>query len=629
MGDDRDAGDVIDVVSIIDRSNGKYNGNDNGYDNGHGINKENGLMANENWTSRLQKIQNIPEKKVSIEDFIMSLANSGNEKQIKLASELIDLNMAQGNTSEHLGPDCFDKISACNDSLSNNTGKENINDNDNEAKETDMEWTTVKPKQKRSRSGSNDSDSDRTRLETSASPNKKHKSLKESVGKNKTKQVKSGNKSENSERTPLNKDSVLVIISEIPDNTYYNAIKMENMVLAAFPRLKESGMWTKYRVNKRHKNRCYITLPKDHHKDNIINIIKSQVGFQECKVDVKLGINDIPTKAYKVVAVGVHQSISDKEIIEEMAKSKVKVNKVQRLKFRGNPTQKVVIEFDEEQDMKIALFNGIYFGRIRIRCEPFRPAPSITQCYQCQGFNHVAKDCKSKVKCMRCAGPHKSSECPEKNKDSFNPKCTNCKGDHVAASRECPKFKEQYKIQTEKVKARQDKIQNSLVVRGISFSNIVKTNSDKVESTLTEKIQLNKQETKQELDNVALKLEEKLEDSFNQLSGKLVSFMVQSMLSIYDTLDKKNADKVYSILAKGSIEYFNIELERVSSPLSPAPSVDTSVSPTVGRTNSQPAKTKKSSNSGLANKAIQKQRQVPRAQNYITPRIKSHHSVRK
>ena len=183
-----------------------------------------------------------------------------------------------------------------------------------------------------------------------------YKSLKESVGKNKTKQVKSGNKSENSERTPLNKDSMLVIISEIPDNTYYNAIKMENMVITAFPQLKESGMWTKYKVNKRHKNKCHITLPKDHHKDNIINIIKSQVGFQECKIDVKLGINDIPTKAYKVVAVGVHQSISDKEIIEQMAKSNVKVNKVQRLKFRGNPIQKVVIEFDQEQDMKIAGF---------------------------------------------------------------------------------------------------------------------------------------------------------------------------------------------------------------------------------------------------------------------------------
>ena len=102
--------------------------------------------------------------------------------------------------------------------------------------------------------------------------------------------------------------------------------------------------------------------------------------------------------------------------------------------------------------MKITLSNGIYFGRIRIRCESFR---SVTQCYQCQGFNHVAKDCKSQIKCMRCARPHKSAECPEEDKDSFRPKCTNCNGDHVAASRECPKFKEQQK-QTENVKGRQE-----------------------------------------------------------------------------------------------------------------------------------------------------------------------------
>ena len=59
---------------------------------------------------------------------------------------------------------------------------------------------------------------------------------------------------------------------------------MENMVIAAFPRLKESGMWTKYRVNKRYKHKCYNTLPKDHHKDNVTDIIKSQSVFQECKV---------------------------------------------------------------------------------------------------------------------------------------------------------------------------------------------------------------------------------------------------------------------------------------------------------------------------------------------------------
>ena len=105
----------------------------------------------------------------------------------------------------------------------------------------------------------------------------------------------------------------------------------------------------------------------------------------------------------------------------------------------------------------------------------------------------------------------------------------------------------------------------------------------------------------QQLDSVAMKLEE-LEESFNQLSGKLVSFMVQSMIAIYDALDKKKADKVHNILAKESIECFNIELECVSLPLSPAPSVDTSVSPILGRINSQATKSKKSSDSGLTNK---------------------------
>ena len=629
IGDIRDSGDAIDVVSIYDNGNGIGNGQAYDFDNGNDIKNESG---NENLNYRLQEINNIPEKRISVDELIKNLAGSGNVKQMKLASELMDLDLIEGNTSENLGPDCFDKISA--NKLSENLGLEHSGNNAEQAintgnednsRQTDMEWPPV-TKNKRNRSCSNESV--RTRLETSVSPNKKHKSDKssENVRKNRVSQGKSNG---NSERTPLNKESVLVIISDIPDNTYFNAIKMENMILASFPRLKESGMWTKYRVNKRHKNKCYVTLPKDHHKDNVADIIKSQSGFQKCKVDIKLGINDVPSKAYKVVAIGVHQSISDEEIIQELGKSNVKVNKVQRLKFKGNPTQKVVLDFDKEQDMRIALFSGIYFGRIRIRCEPFRPTPPVTQCYQCQGFNHVAKDSKSKVQCMRCAGPHKSSECKEKDKDSFNPKCTNCSGNHVAASRECPKFKEQFKKQTEKVKARQEKLQNSLIVRGVSFSNIVKTNTDKVESKLSEKIQINKQETKQELDNVALKLEEKLEESFNQLSGKLVSFMVQSTIAIYETLDKKNADKVYNILSKESMECFNIELERVSPPLSPAPSVDTSATPTVGKPTSQPTKNKKSSNSGLTNRDIPKQRQAARAQNYLAPRFKSHHNIRK
>ena len=100
--------------------------------------------------------------------------------------------------------------------------------------------------------------------------------------------------------------------------------------------------------------------------------------------------------------------------------------------------------------MKIALYSGIYFGRIRIRCESYRTAPQVTQCYKCQGFNHIAKDCKNAQKCLQCAGAHKSIECPDKNKDSLKLKCSNCNGEHVASSKECPKFKEQIKVQARK-----------------------------------------------------------------------------------------------------------------------------------------------------------------------------------
>ena len=123
-------------------------------------------------------------------------------------------------------------------------------------------------------------------------------------------------------------------------------------------------------------------------------------------------------KRLKVVAIGVHQTISEDDIKTELAKSNNKINGIQTLKFNGQPTRKVVIQFENEQDMKIALYSGIYFGRIRIKCESYRTAPQVTQCYKCQGFNHIAKDCKKAKKCVRCAGAHKSAECPDKNKES-------------------------------------------------------------------------------------------------------------------------------------------------------------------------------------------------------------------
>ena len=223
-----------------------------------------------------------------------------------------------------------------NDSDKNEQEQELTIDNNSE---TDMVWTTVKPKNKRVRSNPNDSEKI---MDITVSPSKKQKSTrpnnkddKSTGNKNNDNNRKQGQgqsdqntkaKSGIRTRNALSKDSVLVIvaITEIPENTYFNSIKMENMILNSFPKLKETGMWTKYRVNKRHQGKCYVTLPKDHFNENVFEVIKSQTGFQNSKVKVIKGINDVPEKTHKVVAIGVHQTISEDDIKTELAKNNVK-----------------------------------------------------------------------------------------------------------------------------------------------------------------------------------------------------------------------------------------------------------------------------------------------------------------
>ena len=95
-----------------------------------------------------------------MDQLLLNLANSDNEKHNKLASDIIDLNLIKGNASEKLynnvestilGTDYFDKIS-----VSANENKNIKLGLDNNA-ETSMEWTTVRPRGKRTRSNSNDS----------------------------------------------------------------------------------------------------------------------------------------------------------------------------------------------------------------------------------------------------------------------------------------------------------------------------------------------------------------------------------------------------------------------------------------------------------------------------------------
>ncbi|GFO19488.1 ATP-dependent RNA helicase a-like protein [Plakobranchus ocellatus] len=67
---------------------------------------------------------------------------------------------------------------------------------------------------------------------------------------------------------------------------------------------------------------------------------------------------------------------------------------------------------------------------------PYVPLPM--RCYKCQRYGHGKDRCKKPVAvCVRCRkGGHVERDC------SADPNCVNCRGDHAASSKTCPKFLE-------------------------------------------------------------------------------------------------------------------------------------------------------------------------------------------
>jgi hypothetical protein len=70
---------------------------------------------------------------------------------------------------------------------------------------------------------------------------------------------------------------------------------------------------------------------------------------------------------------------------------------------------------------------------------------SVSRCYKCQGFGHVAKYYRVNYEiCAHCAKSGQSTrQCCSKNK---NASCVNCKkagkkGDHAASTLDCPMYK--------------------------------------------------------------------------------------------------------------------------------------------------------------------------------------------
>ena len=139
----------------------------------------------------------------------------------------------------------------------------------------------------------------------------------------------------------------------------------------------------------------------------------------------------------KVVAKNIPVNLSEQEIQDEIQtqiEGKVTVHRF-KSRTKGNPFPVVSVEATVIATTRL-LFCGLTLLGKKYSCAPF--IKPVTRCYNCQGYGHIARNCRKIASCQRCGQHHlhnqdecKSVEC-----------CSNCKQQHSANSRLCPIYQD-------------------------------------------------------------------------------------------------------------------------------------------------------------------------------------------
>ena len=179
---------------------------------------------------------------------------------------------------------------------------------------------------------------------------------------------------------------------------------------------------------------------------NMLSVYVNTIEEAE-KVQEIQSIGGVKVKAQKKectrrgIIKGVPLYLSDEQL-KECIESSVQITEAIRQKRYNRESRKL-----EDSYAVMVVFSSNYLPPIVWCCgrkkEVFVYNRRILQCFKCQRYGHLQKNCKANEPvCLRCSGKHESVNCPLKNSDSTEKvqtyRCANCKGCHSSTSRECP-----------------------------------------------------------------------------------------------------------------------------------------------------------------------------------------------
>lgn len=150
-----------------------------------------------------------------------------------------------------------------------------------------------------------------------------------------------------------------------------------------------------------------------------------------------------PAKKLQVVIRGLPMDTSESEILSILKEEyNLPVHKVVQMKKLDENRLKVPMPLFFAELVKSAkgkeIFNIKHLMSLVIDVKPYRKNKLPTQCHRCQEYGHSQTSCHNRARCVKCAEPHLTTECPLVRAD--NPKCALCGGGHTANYKGCEKF---------------------------------------------------------------------------------------------------------------------------------------------------------------------------------------------
>lgn len=157
-------------------------------------------------------------------------------------------------------------------------------------------------------------------------------------------------------------------------------------------------------------------------------------------------------KEIKMILKNISPNISAEEISEDLENQNLKINRISQMIKKMNDFTQVklpifVINFAANTN-KSDVFRVKYVCNNVIEWDNYRSNIKIMQCFRCQGFNHISKNCFKNPKCRLCSGSHFTSQCTDSSDRLI--KCANCGGEHESNSVQCEVYNRVLQLQKDR-----------------------------------------------------------------------------------------------------------------------------------------------------------------------------------